>query len=465
MSTATTKPQRQNRTITLYLGNTLAEYESTYLTAAGSQALIRQVESADSLDWGCLATGHHAGCPRQLHFTPHDRYTRQAKHFNGTSSTVTILRVRCLDCQAVFTVQPSFIIRYKRYETDATEKLMTLLFITEDSYRMAGVSQALASDTQQAGTWRALEAEQAQAIQPRALWALVQWLGQLSPAQVNLAVGVKPPDYVVEDEKHVTECGQKAYVPMIYAPKAALIWWVDYLHSASEEALGQSLARYKALSARLSHIAGATVDGWEGAQNALRTAFPGITLEECHLHALRKLGQHVATYKRQCKRAGQPLAEGEEAEIRAAFWKVLKAPTPEAYQQALDALPDAFQHPLLASRKQSLIEKQTLFQAWTTDAQLAVVTTALDQCMKFLKRKVESMQTFHGDQSGLATMNAWAITRNCWRFLKGARRAGLSPLELAGADFMGIPWLQIVNLVLSAWPTVRFSAAVLCPST
>jgi len=86
---------------------------------------------------------------------------------------MTILRVRCLDCQAVFTVQPSFSIRYKRYETDATEKLMTLLFITEDSYRMAGVSQALGSDTQQAGTWRALAKEQARAIQPRALWALV----------------------------------------------------------------------------------------------------------------------------------------------------------------------------------------------------------------------------------------------------------------------------------------------------
>jgi hypothetical protein len=35
--------------------------------------------------------------------------------------------------------------------------------------------------------------------------------------------------------------------------------------------------------------------------------------------------------------------------------------------------------------------------------------------------------------------------------LKGALRAGLSPLELAGADFHGIPWMQLVNLVLSGW--------------
>jgi hypothetical protein len=124
-------------------------------------------------------------------------------------------------------------------------------------------------------------------------------------------------------------------------------------------------------------------------------------------------------------------------------------------------LPQVFDHPALASRKQSLLEKQTLFQAWTTDDQLAVVTTALDQCMKFLNRKLENMQTFHSQESGLATVNAWAITRNCWRFLKWAKRAGLSPLELAGADFLGIPWLQLVNLLLSTWSSLPFSAQAL----
>ena len=459
------KPKRQNRTITLHLGNTLTEYETTYLGEAGIKALIRRVEIADSVDWGCLATGHETGCSRHLHFTHHDSYTRSAKHFNGHQSEVVIHRVRCLDCGVVFSVQPSFIIRYKRYDTDATEKLMTLLFITEDSYRMAGVSQTLALDDQQAGTWVALEMHQAQAIQPLVLWRLVQWLGQLSPVQLNLALGVEPPQTVIEDEKHATECGQKSYIPLVYAPKEALIWWVDYLHSVSEAELTASLECFKTISDRLTNIMGATVDGWEAAQNALQATFEGITLVECHFHALLKLGQQLATYQRQCKQAGQPLSETEEITIRAAFWRVLKSTTPEQYQQALDQLPEAFAQKPLASRKQSLIEKQALFLAWTTDQRLAVVTTALDQCMKFLDRKLENMQTFHSKQSGLATVNAWAITRNCWRFLKGAKRAGLSPLELAGADFLGIPWLQLVNLILSAWASLPFSAQALSLST
>ena len=460
-----TEQKRQNRTVTLYLGNTLAEYQEMISTERGIQALIERVETADSLNWGHLADGHHAECPRQSHFTHHDSYVRWAKHFDGTQSLVTILRMRCLNCGAVFTIQPSFIVRYKRYDTDAIEKFMVLLFITEDSYRMAGVSQALGMDSQQAGTWVALDEANGDVITPPALWVLVQWLGQLSPAQLNLALGVDPPTHVIEDEKHVKECGEKAYVPIVYAPREALIWWIDYIDSVSEEALRSSLERFKAINERLAHITGATVDGWDPAQNALRGAFPGITLAECQLHALIKLGQHLATFKRQRKAVGQPVSEQEETLIRQAFIRVLRAPSPEAYQKALDELPDVFNHDPLASRKDSLIAKQALFQAWTTDDALAVVSTALDQCMKFLNRKQDNMQTFHSPESGLATVNAWAITRNCWRFLKGAKRAGSSPLELAGADFLGIPWMQLVNLVLCAWSTLAFAAGVLLIST
>ena len=204
-SVTETKPKRQNRTVTLYLGHILAEYQRLISTPEGIQLLIRHVEIADSIDWGHLADGHHTGCPRQLHFTHHDSYTRWVKHFDGTQAAVIIMRVRCLDCEAVFTIQPSFMVRYKRYDTDAIEKLMTLLFITEDSYRMAGVSQALGLDRQQVGTWVALAEAERAAISPMALWSLVQWLGQLSPAQLNLALGVEPPTHIIEDEKHMKE--------------------------------------------------------------------------------------------------------------------------------------------------------------------------------------------------------------------------------------------------------------------
>jgi len=465
MSIDAIPPQRQNRTVVLHLGNSVSEYHALIATPEGMQELIRRVEIADSLNWGHLADGHDQGCARHLHFTRHQTYTRTLRHFTGQPALVAIVRVRCLDCGAVFTILPAFVVRYKRYDTDAMEKFMTLLFITEDSYRMAGVRQALGMDRKHTGTWTALYADASAAINPRPLWELVQWFGQLSPTQFNLALGVAPPAYILADEKHMTQSGEKAYVPMIYTPKDALIWWVDYIQGVSEAELRASLERFKAVSARLTKVLGATVDGWDPTQEALRAAFPGITLEECHLHALRKLGEHLASFKQQRKKAGHPVSAEEEASIRSAFLRVLQAPTPEAYQQALDDLPAVFDLAPLVSRKQSLIAKQALFQAWTMDCKLAVVSTALDQCMKFLNRKQDNMQTLHSAASGLATMNAWAITRNCWRFLKGAKRAGAAPLELAGADFLGIPWMQLVNLVISMVATLPLAAGILGAST
>lgn len=455
------KSKRKNRTIVLPLGNTLDEYSQFVSTEAGLKRLIRRVEIADRFNWGPLAKEHKPGCPRGHRFTHHDGYQRGLKHYASGHSPVTIVRARCLDCGAVFTILPSFVVRYKRYDTDAIEKLMVQLFITEDSYRMAGVSQALAIDTVQSGTWTALEAAQNRAITPMVLWRLVQWVGQLSPAQLNLALGVEAPKYILSDEKHTRQNGERTYVPMVYEFQVALIWWIDYLDSVSEGALRDSLERFKAIDERLTHILGATVDGWEPTQNALRGAFKEITLGECHLHAMIKLGTHLATYKRQRKTTGRPVSEAEERQIRVAFMRVLEAPTPEAYQEALDELPEAFNNKPLASRKCSLRAKQVLFQAWTTDDKLARFTTALDQCMKFLNRKQDNMQTFRTDESALRTLNAWALTRNCWRFLKGAKRAGQSPLELAGACFYNIPWMQWVNLALCAFSTLVLSTGVI----
>jgi hypothetical protein len=47
--------ERQNRTVTIHLGNTLAEHQEMISMEEGVQKLIRRVEIADSLNWGCLA--------------------------------------------------------------------------------------------------------------------------------------------------------------------------------------------------------------------------------------------------------------------------------------------------------------------------------------------------------------------------------------------------------------------------
>jgi hypothetical protein len=36
---------------------------------------------------------------------------------------------------------------------------------------------------------------------------------------------------------------------------------------------------------------------------------------------------------------------------------------------------------------------------------------------------------------------------------------------LAGADFLGIPWMQLVNLVISMLSTLPLAAGIVCTST
>ena len=81
---------------------------------------------------------------------------------------------------------------------------------------------------------------------------------------------------------------------------------------------------------------------------------------------------------------------------------------------------------------------------------LAKVSTTLDQLIKFFDRKFFIMQTFRKAESARKTVRAFAIVRNFWRYMPGAKRAGQSPVEIAGADFQGIPWLEVVNLATTS---------------
>jgi hypothetical protein len=62
------------------------------------------------------------------------------------------------------------------------------------------------------------------------------------------------------------------------------------------------------------------------------------------------------------------------------------------------------------------------------------------------------MQTLREGGHARATVNAWAIVRNFWRYWPGAKRAGQSPVELAGTELKGLPWLQVLNLLtMGVW--------------
>ena len=91
---------------------------------------------------------------------------------------VPIYRVRCCGCGAVFTVLPSFILRYRRQDSDCLSKLLTL------SLSM-GLSQR---QTATIYTWSGMERNWT----PGWVWSLLHWLGKLLPvAWLLLRLGLQ----------------------------------------------------------------------------------------------------------------------------------------------------------------------------------------------------------------------------------------------------------------------------------
>ncbi len=101
MSTAA-KPTRENRTITVDFQN-----ETTYFQLLGDGKAFVEFVVAFLLSLGFQLT-HKASCGGGGCLTRHSHYLRV--RLGG----LTIWRVQCTTCKAVFTVLPHFVLRYRQ---------------------------------------------------------------------------------------------------------------------------------------------------------------------------------------------------------------------------------------------------------------------------------------------------------------------------------------------------------------
>lgn len=173
---------------------------------------------------------------------------------------------------------------------------------------------------------------------------------------------------------------------------------------------------------------------------------PNTQLAQCALHPFLKFQTVLARFVRQTKTTPE-----RAAVLRTAFCQVVFAPDALAWDTALAALEqiDEFSQPLLAERLESLKRKREGLCLHYQDPNLAVTSSAIDHKFQRLERKFSSMQQFRTDESGKATLNAWAIVHDFRRYGSAAKRQGKSPVELAGVELGGQAWLQYLMLKLS----------------
>src|ERR671925_151436 len=181
---------------------------------------------------------------------------------------LTIWRIQCTSCKAVFTVLPHFVLRYRRMSPDVARQALIATH--------GGLSLE----------WCATICH----ISPMALYRLICALGQHSLVTVLVTCRLPLPTYILVDEQHSHCLTDRVSLPTIASGR--VIWHLGYSASQSAAAFTESYGVFQ--RAALEHepsyqVRGALTDGFDSTTKSLRTLFPGARLGYCLRHALNKL--------------------------------------------------------------------------------------------------------------------------------------------------------------------------------
>ncbi len=253
----TVKPTRQNRTITVDFHD-----ETTYAELLGNTKAFLEVVFAFLLALGFQLT-HQATCHgggRCL--------TRHSHSARVRLGGLTIWRIQCTTCKAVFTVLPHFVLRYRKRRPEVARDAL------------------LATHGGLSLEWCAMIGP----MSPMALYRLICALGQQSLVAVLTRCGLPLPVYILADEKHSRCLTEKVYLPTIVSGR--VLWHLGYSDSKSAAAFTQSYGVFQqaALEQEPSYrVKGALTDGFDSTVRSMRTLFPRVRLGFCLRHALNKL--------------------------------------------------------------------------------------------------------------------------------------------------------------------------------
>src|SRR6267378_3376971 len=234
----TAKPIRHNRTITVDFHD-----ETTYFALLGNTTAFVEFVLAFLLALGFQLT-HKASCSAGGSLTRHSHYARL--RLGG----LTIWRVQCPACKAVFTVLPHFVLRYRKMRPAVARDALLATH--------GGLSLA----------WCAVMCH----ISPMALYRLVCALGQQNLVAVLTRCALPLPDYILADEKHSRCLTDRVYLPTIVSGR--VIWHLGYSASKSAAAFTASYGEFQRVAQQEDpsyQVKGALTDGFDSTTSSMRT--------------------------------------------------------------------------------------------------------------------------------------------------------------------------------------------------
>jgi hypothetical protein len=412
----TAKPIRHNRTITVDFRD-----ETTYFALLGNTTAFVEFVLAFLLALGFQLL-HKASCSASGGLTRHSHYARV--RLGG----LTIWRIQCTTCKAVFTVLPHFVLRYRQMRPDVARDAL------------------LATHGGLSLEWCAVIGN----ISPMALYRLLCALGQHSLVDVLTRCSLPLPRYILADEKHSRCLTDRVYLPTIVSGR--VLWHVGYSDSKSAVAFTESYGIFQ--RAALLHepsyqVRGALTDGFESTTSSMKTLFPGARLGLCLRHALNKLPDKLIG-------VSASVRQGLRSKFHALLHRCRQRTSLRvvALGQRLRRFADDIATTVGPDHGECV---RRWFQAkkagWYTvlaAPQMPAMSTVLDQAHNAIDRKLFAMKGFHhpgGSQAAFLT--GLAHLYNLIPYQRRALNAGKCGVEVEGGRVPTSDWMLNLQLLTS----------------
>ena len=410
------KPPRHNRTITVDFHD-----ETTYVALLGNTTAFVECVLAFLLALGFQLL-HKASCSEGGRLTRHSHYVRV--RLEG----VTIWRVQCTTCKAVFTVLPQFVLRYRRMRPEAARDALLATH--------GGLSLELCAAICH--------------ISPMALYRLVCALGKQRLVAVLTRCALPLPVYLLADEKHSKCLTDKVYLPTIVSGR--VLWHLGSSASKSAVAFTASYGAFQraALAYEPSYqVRGALTDGFDSTVSSMRTLFPRARLGSCLRHALNKLPDKLIGVSASVRRG-----------LRSQFHALLHRCRQRTRLRvvALGQRLRYFADHLTATLGPEHGERvrhwfQDKKAGWYTvlaDPRMPAMSTVLDQAHNAIDRKLFAMKGFHhpgGNQAAFLT--GLAHLYNLIPYQRRALNAGRCGVEVEGGRVPTSDWMLNLQILTS----------------
>ena len=410
------KQPRENRTITVDFQN-----EATYFQLLGNGKAFLEFVFAFLLSMGFQLT-HKTTCHGGGCLTRHSHYVRV--RLGG----VTIWRIQCTTCKAVFTVLPHFVLRYRQMRPEVARDALLATH--------GGLSLELCAVLYH--------------ISPMALYRLICAFGHQSLVPVLTRCGLPLPVYFLADEKHSRALTAKVYLPTIVCGR--VIWHLGYTEAASTAAFTQSYRAFQqaALQQDPSYrVRGILTDGFDSTTSSLWTLFPGARLGTCLRHAINKLPAKLVAIASPVRKALR--SQFHTLLYRARQRKGLRV---FALGQRLRHFVDCVTHTAGAANGERVRrwfqEKKAGWYVVLADPQMPVTSTLLDQAHNAIERKLFAMKGFHhptGSQQAFLT--GLAHLYNLIPYQRRAQHAGQCSVEVEGGKVPTQDWFLNLQILTS----------------